>query len=159
MFSLPGIESFALADATHYTYNFLLQDKAKVGYGGASISYAYKDWIDFTLQGTYYGWNTDSDNELLLALKPEFAVGFYARSRIMKDLHIALDYRYEGRKDIAGQSITDPINSLSVSAEYELLNRITVFARLNNLLNKNYITETGYPVQGFNVMAGISVRF
>ena len=159
LFSLPGIESFALADATHYTYNFLLQDKAKVGYGGASISYAYKDWIDFTLQGTYYGWNTDSDNELLLALKPEFAVGFYARSRIMKDLHIALDYRYEGRKDIAGQSITDPINSLSVSAEYELLNRITVFARLNNLLNKNYITETGYPVQGFNVMAGISVRF
>ena len=159
LFSLPGIESFALADATHYTYNFLLQDKAKVGYGGASISYAYKDWIDFTLQGTYYGWNTDSDNELLLALKPEFAVGFYARSRIMKDLHIALDYRYEGRKDIAGQSITDPINSLSVSAEYELLNRITVFARLNNLLNKNYITETGYPVQEFNVMAGISVRF
>lgn len=159
LFSLPGIESFALADATHYTYNFLLQDKAKVGYGGASISYAYKDWIDFTLQGTYYGWNTDSDNELLLALKPELAVGFYARSRIMKDLHIALDYRYEGRKDIAGQSITDPINSLSVSAEYELLNRITVFARLNNLLNKNYITETGYPVQGFNVMAGISVRF
>lgn len=159
LFSLPGIESFALADATHYTYNFLLQDKAKVGYGGASISYAYKDWIDFTLQGTYYGWNTNSDNELLLALKPEFAVGFYARSRIMKDLHIALDYRYEGRKDIAGQSITDPINSLSVSAEYELLNRITVFARLNNLLNKNYITETGYPVQGFNVMAGISVRF
>ena len=159
LFSLPGIESFALADATHYTYNFLLQNKAKVGYGGASISYAYKDWIDFTLQGTYYGWNTNSDNELLLALKPEFAVGFYARSRIMKDLHIALDYRYEGRKDIAGQSITDPINSLSVSAEYELLNRITVFARLNNLLNKNYITETGYPVQGFNVMAGISVRF
>lgn len=159
LFSLPGIESFALADATHYTYNFLLQDKAKVGYGGASISYAYKDWIDFTLQGTYYGWNTNSDNELLLALKPEFAVGFYARSRIMKDLHIALDYRYEGRKDIAGQSITDPINSLSVSAEYELLNRITVFARLNNLLNKNYITETGYPVQGFNIMAGISVRF
>ena len=77
----------------------------------------------------------------------------------MKDLPMALDYRNEGGKELAGKSIPDPITSLSVSAEYELLTRITVSARLNNLLNKNYITETGYPVQGFNVMAGISVRF
>lgn len=163
LFALPQTESFALGDIAggsgYYTYNYLLQDKAKVGYGGASISYAYQDWIDFTLQGTYYSWDTDTDNDLLLALKPEFAVGFSARSQVLKDLHIALDYRYEGRKDIGEMGKADPINCLSVSAEYQLLNRIMVFARLNNLLNKNYVTEAGYPVQGFNVMAGISVRF
>ena len=53
----------------------------------------------------------------------------------------------------------DAINNLSVGAEYELLNRINVFGRLNNLLNKAYATEAGYPVEGLHFMAGISCRF
>jgi outer membrane cobalamin receptor len=40
-----------------------------------------------------------------------------------------------------------------------LLNRINVFGRLNNLLNKVYATEAGYPVEGLHFMAGISCRF
>ena len=32
-----------------------------------------------------------------------------------------------------------------------MLNRINVFGRLNNLLNKTYATEAGYPVEGLHL--------
>lgn len=53
----------------------------------------------------------------------------------------------------------DAINNLSLSAGYEFFNSLNVFVRFNNLLNQDYITEAGYPVQGFNAMAGVSFRF
>ena len=40
-----------------------------------------------------------------------------------------------------------------------MLKGVNVFVRFNNLLNKNYITQTGYPEQGFYAMGGISWSF
>ena len=95
----------------------------------------------------------------LLLLKPQFAVGFSVRGKVFDNLHAVLDYRYEARKDIAGSRKANPVNNLCVGAEYELFKRINVFARLNNLLNKDYLTESGYPEQGLYFMAGLSCRF
>lgn len=155
LFSLPGTPD----GGSNYMYTFLLQDKAKVGYGGASLSYAYRDWIDFTLEGAYYSWNTGSKEDFLLLLKPQFSVGFNARGKVLNDLHITLNYNYEERNEIAGFGKAKAVNNLAVGAEYALFNRMTVFARLNNLLNKEYVAENGYPVQGFHAMGGLSFRF
>lgn len=155
LFALPGTPE----TGSNLIYTFLLQDKAKVGYGGASLSYAYRDWIDFTLEGTYYNWDTDSKNEYLLGLKPQFAIGFTARGKVFNDLHLTLNYNYEGRKDITEFGKAEAINKLSVGAEYSLFNRMTVFAHLNNLLNKEYIATNGYPEQGFYALGGLSFRF
>ena len=155
LFALPG----APETGENLIYTFLQQDKAKVGYGGASLSYAYRDWIDFTLEGTYYKWNTESKNEYLLALKPQFAVNFSARGKVFNGLHLTLNYNYEGRNDVATYGRAKAVNDLSVGAEYSLFNRMIVFARLDNLLNKEYIATNGYPVQGFYALGGVSFRF
>lgn len=43
IFVLPG-----MPDKNSYAvYAGFIQDKAKIGYGGASVSYAYRDWCDF----------------------------------------------------------------------------------------------------------------
>lgn len=148
-----------ISDLT-YAFPWMLQDKAKVGYGGAKVEYGYKDWIDMSLEGIYYSWDVKSDNEYpLLMYKPELTLNFQGRARILPGLHIGLAYQYEGRKETLDGYKADPVNDLSLNAEYALKGGVNVFVRLNNLLNKNYITQTGYPVQGFYVMGGISWSF
>ena len=53
----------------------------------------------------------------------------------------------------------DAVSDLYVSAQYELFRNILVYARLNNLLNKNYQYYEGCPAQGFNFLGGVSFRF
>ena len=38
--------------------------------GGVSVSYAYRDWVDFSVNGAYYSWNVTEGNEGLLQSKP-----------------------------------------------------------------------------------------
>lgn len=139
---------------------WMMQDKAKVGYGGARLEYGYKDWADFSLEGIYYSWDTESGSEYpLLMYKPELALNFHARVRVFAGLHVGLDYQYEGRKEAMKGYKADPVNNLCLNAEYGWKKGVNVFVRFNNLLNKNYITQTGYPEQGFYAMGGISWIF
>lgn len=156
LFAVPG--GFE-PDWQNVFYTGIWQDKGKVGYGGASVSYAYRDWVDFSLGGTYYNWTVTNGNEGLLQLKPQAKVDFGIRAKVWRDCHALLNYNYERRQKISGLGRIDDVNNLSVGAEYALLNRINVFVRLDNLLNKAYVTEAGYPVEGFHFMAGISCRF
>lgn len=144
-----------------YYYTNLLQEKAKVGYGGLSIAYGYKDWFDFGLKGIYYSWNCEEGNDALLFLKPQFTLDFQVRAKIFEGLYINAGYQYEGRKELKQEGLgkAEPISNLYVGVEYLLFNRLTVFARCNNLLNKEYITESGYPSQLFHAVAGVSIRF
>lgn len=156
LFAVPG---GLVTDKQNVFYTGIWQDKGKVGYGGASVSYAYRDWVDFSLSGAYYNWTVTEGNEGLLQLKPQAKVDFGIRAKVVKDCHALLSYNYERRQKMGELGRASDVNNLSVGAEYELLNRFNVFARLNNLLNKTYATEAGYPVEGFHFMAGISCRF
>ena len=77
----------------------------------------------------------------------------------MNNLHGIIDDHCEGRNEVAGVKKADAVINLCVGAEYELFKRMNVFVRLNNLLDKNYLTAYGYPQQGFYFMAGLSCRF
>lgn len=155
IFRLPGM----LEEPYPYVYTFLAQDKAKVGYGGAWLAYQYKDWLDISAQGTYYGWDVKEDREVLLYLKPKFAFDASVRAKLYKDLWIKAQYRFEQRADMKEMETADDVNSLSLGAGYAFFGRLNVFVSLNNLLNRTYLAETGYPVQGFYATAGLSVRF
>lgn len=142
-----------------YCYSLLMQEKAKVGYGGIKAAYGYKDIFDFSVGGTYYGWNVKDEAKVLLYLKPEFVLDASARAKVYDEFWISAAYRYEGRVKAGELEKADAINNLSLSAGYEFFNSLNVFVRFNNLLNQDYITVAGYPVQGFNAMAGVSFRF
>ena len=51
------------------------------------------------------------------------------------------------------------ISDLSVGASYTFLKDLSVFGRVNNLLNKQYYYEHGYPAEKLNVLAGLSLVF
>ena len=156
IFVLPWVAD----DEALAAYAGFAQDKANVGYGGASVSYAYRDWFDFSVEGTFYSWSVDEKKEALLMLKPAFDIGLSARFKIMKGLHAGFSYRYEGRKEIDFlDDKLDAVNELNLHAGYELMERFNVFVSVNNLLNKTYLLSNGYPMQQLYIMAGVSYRF
>ncbi|WP_300225448.1 TonB-dependent receptor [uncultured Bacteroides sp.] len=139
-------------------YNRIAQAKARVAYAGLSVDYSFRDILDFGLNGNFYSWDVQKEMEKLLWLKPLYSIGFNARAKVFKGFHATAEYTYEGRKKTLGIK-ADAVNELNIGAEYLFNDRVNVFLKLNNLLNKNYVTESGYPVQGFNVMAGVSLNF
>ncbi|MCF2738069.1 outer membrane beta-barrel protein [Bacteroides caecigallinarum] len=139
-------------------YNRIAQAKARVAYAGLSVDYSFRDILDFGLNGNFYSWNVQNEMEKLLWLKPLYSIGFNARAKVFKGFHAMAQYNYEGRKKTLGIK-ADAVNELNLGAEYLFNDRVNVFLKLNNILNKNYVTESGYPVQGFNVMAGVSLNF
>ena len=151
LFSMPFLEDGGI-------FNGFMQSKAKVAYAALSMDYNHRDFVDFGFSLGYFNWKTEKGMDALLFLKPEYYINAYARARIFEGLHASLEYLYEGRVSTLGKR-TNAVNELNLSAEYNLNDRFNVFVGFNNLLNSKYIAETGYPVQGFNVMAGVSLNF
>ena len=48
---------------------------------------------------------------------------------------------------------------VNLSANYEISDQVTLFAKMNNLLNKSYEQVWGYGTLGFNGMGGVSVKY
>ena len=126
-------------------------------YAGLKISYDYKDIFAFTIDGTYRNW--DAKEEYALLLKPAYELKFDATLRPVKGLGIHLGYNYAGREEIKDLGKLSAINNLYAGAEYNVFKGVSVYARLNNLLNQEYQYYLGYPTEGFNFLGGLSFRF
>lgn len=151
-------ENFLLCQKL-YKLGDVVQEKAKVAYAGAAVDYKYKDWFSLSLSGVYQNWNMKQEYKPYLMLKPELGIDFSAKAKVFRGCMVSADYRYESRVKAGNLPQEDAINDLSLSAEYQLFHRLNVFAGFHNLLNQFYLMENAYPVQGFHVMAGASVRF
>lgn len=157
-----------LAADNEFYYTKFLQDKAKTAYGGAELKYGYKDLFDATLKGTFYSWKTDNEYEdLYLASKPKFELNFHAEAKILEGLKINAGYDYVQRRKYTATGANNTqydaglgnISNLSVGATYTFLKDLSVFGQVNNLLNKQYYYESGYPAQKLNIVAGLSFEF
>lgn len=51
------------------------------------------------------------------------------------------------------------INEFNVHVEYELLKYLSIYGRVNNVLNQKYEQHLGYTMQGFNALGGVSLKF
>ena len=148
LFSMPYLNNGGI-------YNSFAQTKARVAYAVISSDYSYRDWFDLGFVFNYYNWNVTDGMDVLLWLKPQYILDFNARAKIFSGMYATIHYTYESRNKSLGMK-TNAVNELNLGAEYSFNNRFNVFLKFSNLLNKYYITETGFPVQGFNLMAGIS---
>lgn len=126
-------------------------------YAGLKISYDYKDIFAFAIDGTYRNW--DAKEEYALLLKPAYELKFGATLRPVKGLGIHLGYNYAGREEVKDLGKLSAINNLYAGAGYNVFKGVSVYARLNNLLNQEYQYYLGYPTEGFNFLGGLSFRF
>lgn len=128
-------------------------------YAGAEVSYSYKDIISFTASGVYRDWKTsDKDEDWLLLYKPALEANFRIDLRPIPSVLINLGYQNISRTKVKGEK-ADPVSNLYLGGSYEIFKGISVYARANNLLNKNYQYYWGYPTEGVNFVGGVSFLF
>lgn len=149
----------------------LRQTNAGNLYVGAKASYQYKDIFSLSAEGTYYHWNTDegiTDNangnnyNVALFMKPQFKLGFNAELHPMQSLWVNLGYDYILRAErYTGEYSKEipSVNNLSLGATYTLFKGISIYAKVDNLMNKKYQYYLYYPVEGINFLGGLSFKF
>jgi len=137
--------------------------KTNVFYGTAELKYDYKDLLDFSLKSTYYHWDWENTDWVggdltnsALSLKPELEVNAEVGFKPMEGLRVNVGYEYVKR---CNDECGDPVSNLYAGADYALLKNLNVFAKFNNLLNKEYVVSYSYPTQKLNFLAGISLQF
>lgn len=126
-------------------------------YAGMKISYEYKDIVALSASGTYRNWDTKEDYALLL--KPACEFNFNATFKPVKELSINIGYDYIGREDVKELGKLSAVSDLYAGASYNVFKGVSVYARINNLMNKKYQYYLGYPTEGFNFIGGLSFSF
>ena len=66
--------------------------------------------------------------------------------------------RHISREKVEGNKV-DAVNNLYAGGSYEFFKGISVYARINNLLNQDYQYYWGYPTEGINFTGGVSFKF
>lgn len=82
--------------------------------------------------------------------------------QVLKDLNISAYLLYiDGLYALSGgiSRKLSPVVDLGGAAEYDINERIAAFAQVNNLLNNKYQRWYGYQAFGFNLFAGIRLKF
>lgn len=138
--------------------------KTKVFYGTGELKYDYKDSWNVYLKGTYYSWDgeglyvsvTPGYEWDVYGLLPEFEINAGVGVKVLDGLKVNLGYEFVKRHD---SDSYDPISNLYAGADYALLKNLSIFAQVNNLLNKEYVRYDAYPAQKLNFLAGLSLQF
>lgn len=126
-------------------------------YAGMKISYEYKDLIALSAAGVYRNW--DAKEKYSLYMKPACEMNFSADIHPITGLNINLGYDYIGRTKVKEGIKAAAVSNLHAGAGYNVFKRVSVYARINNILNKKYQYYPGYPTEGLNLLGGLSFSF
>jgi hypothetical protein len=154
-------------------YATAIQPDATVLHIGAALKYTYRQWVDFSLKGIYYHCTfregdatAQTYNVAPADMKP---YGFpnaelYADIAVkpIKPLSLNLGYYLGYRRCTLLDSEVVPMenfNDLHLTASWQLNDTFGAYVKLNNLLFQQQEWFYGYPMQGFNAMAGIKINF
>jgi hypothetical protein len=133
-------------------------DKGKLTFGGAEAKYDYKDVMSVEAKLTFYGWKLDNyanSKEVMLAWKPRYEGSLQAQGRIYPGLRILAGIELADRRNGGDNTLFN----LYTGASYDLVHRLTIFARVNNILNKEYRDVNLYPAEKLGLLAGIRWKF
>ena len=130
---------------------------------GAEIRYDYKNILSFAIAGIYRNWSAKADSQSdikdwVLAYKPAFEANLHMDVRPISDLLLNFGYRHISREKVEWGKV-DAVNNLYLGGSYEFLKGISVYARIDNLLNRDYQYYWGYPTEGINFIGGVSFKF
>ena len=80
----------------------------------------------------------------------------------IKPLQIGLNYKLVTREQPelwTNYFEVENISNLSANMRYTVLKQLSVYATVDNILNKKFQYYYGYPIEGINFMAGLSFQF
>ncbi len=128
----------------------------------ASLLYTHSDVARISLQGDYFGYNTDDIQEAWH--KPGYRVTLSASYNLFKKLIFNLDMIAQGNMkafDPEAEKIVKlkAVFDLNFRTEYLFSDTFSAFVDLNNIASNKYAMFLNYPVRGFQALAGITLKF
>lgn len=146
-------------------------NKFNIVYDGGSVV-NLKGEITYTHDSKFKTWIAAAYNIYVLDSlnnpyhKPITEVKLGASYLFVKKVNVWTEVYYVGKRSafdprgLAPTEITlDSFFDINLGIDYQLKDNFSVFLKLTNMLNWNYEYYYQYPVQGINVMAGISYKF
>ena len=118
-----------------------------------------RDSFYLAANAVYRHWTTDSDgSDVVVSFKPAVEGNLNLKVRPISPLLVGIGYQHISRQGVEGNK-ADPVSNLYLNGSYELFKGISVYARVNNLLNKDYQYYWGYPSEGLSFLGGVSFLF
>ncbi len=128
---------------------------------GMRTAWDYKNQINIYLKGAYHLW--DVKDEAHAWHLPSWDADFGANVKVGNDISVNTQFifqdgRYAKLSDAQGTKM-EPVFDWNIGAAYAYRDWMSVFFRVNNILNRKYEFYRGYEVQGINGMIGAAFSF
>ena len=160
---IPGSSSAMVVDNT-FSVLYDNMDRFKLGaefmYNSAKVNlHAGMNYYSYSLDEQVEAWNL-----------PDWDATFSLTYNVNEQLSVTTDVFLLGNRQAMVYALAfdeqatdlytlDTALDLNLRGNYQLTNKFSVFAQLNNFGFQKYERWLGYPVQSFNMLAGISYAF
>lgn len=127
---------------------------------GLRANYNMRNFLNVELKGVYNGWTTA--NTARAWNMPKWESALSANISVIRDLNLSANIFVDGERFAKFDSFElrmKPKVDINIGASYSYLNWLSLFAKVNNLINNRYEEFAGYEVQGLNVMVGAAFSF
>ncbi len=127
---------------------------------GVRANYNLRSLINIQWKGAYNHWKV---YDIPTAWnKPKFESDLAADVRLTRNLNLTTNVFFESERFAKIGSMDfrmKPKVDVNLGASYSYLNWLTIFGKVNNLINSKYEEYYGYEVQGVNFMVGAAFSF
>jgi hypothetical protein len=127
----------------------------------ASLLFTHSDNFRLSIQGDYFGYNTDKLDAAYH--KPGYRVTSGVSYNMFKKLIFNVDVIMQGNMKaldpVKGKKNLDAAFDLNFRTEYLVSDRFSVFLELNNITGNKYPMFLNYPVRGFQGLGGLTWKF
>ncbi|MDB9954627.1 TonB-dependent receptor [Flavobacteriaceae bacterium] len=126
--------------------------------------------LNVRLKGDLYKYTSDA--EPIAWNLPEFEASLFLDYQLSDKLSMAANLFYWGSRqdttNFEGLFIPEPITpnvtldaflDANFQVSYEITNQFGAFVKVNNIANNSYNRWNHYPVQGFQILGGVSYKF
>lgn len=125
---------------------------------GFRLSYDFGKKVSVGVDGYVTGVDRVIADRLNLD-KAKFIMEARVRVNPTSKLGLGIDYRLRTDRSFSGYGDAGDVSRLDLSAQYALTRRLSVFARLDNILNNRPLLMPMISMQGFTGMVGATYRF
>jgi hypothetical protein len=140
-----------------------LYGKTNNAYLGLDLSYDYRRMVELSASALYRHWDiSDKETTSVRALlfHPELEMKAAVAVRPLKQLMVELSYQYEKRAKVEDTAKRlNAVSDLRLHGEYNFYKGVSIYANVNNILNKSYQHYYFQPVEGFNFLGGLIFNF
>jgi len=149
------------SDSVVYSNRFnVVYSAASLFKMGIRANYNLQDIVNLEFKWAYNVWTVD--NQQYAWNMPKYEAQLNADVRINQNFTISANMFYEGDRfaklGYTAIAMHDKVD-INLGVNYSYTKWLTVFGKINNLINNKYQNYYGYDVQGTNMMVGAAFSF